>query len=215
MVNSLHNSTQSQIHGRDDLLEFVNTTLDYFVLKLYDNGNLKIDQTKYSQQQTNFWKLWEILFALIPSNGIHPLIKKLLLDIRYLLWDYQGNPNENDWSVLNEKKEFYKKIFIEKGRSNTSSAINVLSTIGGNELLPDGISWLTEIFKSNLNESLSLTTISSERMIKQLFYNHISKIKNNKVLIEDYIWILNRMVDLGSSEAYLFRENVITYKNIS
>lgn len=52
-------------------------------------------------------------------------------------------------------------------------------------------------------------------MIKRLFYNHISKIKNDKKLIDDYIWILNRMVDLGSSEAYLFRENVITYKSIN
>lgn len=192
----------------------MNTTLDYFVLKLYDNGNLKIDQIKYSQQQTNFWNLWEVLFDLIPSDGTHPLIQKLLLDIRYLLWDYQGNPNENNWSVLNGKKEFYKKIVLEKGKSNASSVINVFSTIGGKEFLPEGISWLADVFKSNPTTSLSLTSVSSDRMIKRLFYNHISKIKNDKKLIDDYIWILNRMVDLGSSEAYLFRENVITYKSI-
>ena len=214
LVNSLSKNTQRQRFGRDDLFQFVNTTLDYFVLKLYDNGNLKIDQIKYSQQQTNFWNLWEVLFDLIPSDGTHPLIQKLLLDIRYLLWDYQGNPNENNWSVLNGKKEFYKKIFLEKGKSNASSVINVFSTIGGKEFLPEGISWLADVFKSNPMTSLSLTSVSSDRMIKRLFYNHISKIKNDKKLIDDYIWILNRMVDLGSSEAYLFRENVITYKSI-
>jgi len=32
-------------------------------------------------------------------------------------------------------------------------------------------------------------------------------------LIDDYVWILNQMVDLGSSEAYMFRENVIIYKS--
>ena len=214
LVNSLSKNTQRQRFGRDDLFQFVNTTLDYFVLKLYDNGNLKIDQIKYSQQQTNFWNLWEVLFDLIPSDGTHPLIQKLLLDIRYLLWDYQGNPNENNWSVLNGKKEFYKKIFLEKGKSNASSVINVFSTIGGKEFLPEGISWLADVFKSNPMTSLSLTSVSSDRMIKRLFYNYISKIKNDKKLIDDYIWILNRMVDLGSSEAYLFRENVITYKSI-
>lgn len=214
LVNSLSNSTQSHRFGRNDLIEFVNTTLDYFVLKLYDNGNLKIEQTKYSKQQTNFWSLWEVLFDLIPINGTHPLIKKLLLDIRYLLWDYQGKPNENNWSVLNGKKEFYKKMFLEKGKNNASSVINVFSTIGGKEFLPEGISWLTDVFKSNPITSLSLTSVSSDRMIKGLFYNHISKIKNDKTLIDDYVWILNRMVDLGSSEAYLFRENVITYKSI-
>jgi len=214
LVNSLSNFTQSQKFGRNDLLEFVNTTLDYLVLKLYDNGNLQIDQTIYAQQQTNFWNLWEVLFNLISTNETHPLIKKLLLDIRYLLWDYQGNPNENNWSALSGKKDFYKKIFLKKGKNHSSSAINVFSTVGESEFLPDGISWLTEIFKLNALASSSLTTISAERMIKRLFYNHISKMKNNKTLINDYIWILNKMVDLGSSVAYLFRENVITYKNI-
>ena len=214
LVNSLLKNTQRQRFERDDLFQFVNITLDYFVLKLYDNGNLKIDQTKYSQQQTNFWNLWEVLFDLIPSDGTLPLIQKLLLDIRYLLWDYQGNPNESDWSVLNGKKEFYKKVFLEKGKNNASSVINVFSTIGGKEFLPEGISWLSDLFKSNNIASLSLTSVSSERMIKRLFYNHISKIKNDKKLIDDYVWILNRMVDFGSSEAYLFRENVITYKSI-
>jgi hypothetical protein len=118
LVNSLSNSAQNQRFGRNELLEFVNTTIDYFVLKLYDNGNLKIEQTKYTQQQTNFWNLWKILFNLIPAKENHPLIPKLLLDIRYLLWDYKGNPNEDDWSVLNGKKEFYKKLFIEKGKNN-------------------------------------------------------------------------------------------------
>ena len=213
LINSLSSSTQNQGYGRNDLLEFVKTTLDYFVLMLYDNGNLKIDLTQYAQQQTNFWNLWEVLFNLIPANENHPLIQILLLDIRYLLWNYKGDPNENDWCVLNGKKEFYKKLFLEKGKNNASSVINVFSTIGGKEFLPEGISWLTSIFKSNTNAPLSLKSVSSERMIKRLFYNHISKIKNDKTLINDYVWILNKMVDLGSSEAYLFRENVITYKS--
>ncbi|PZP48327.1 MAG: hypothetical protein DI598_10070, partial [Pseudopedobacter saltans] len=171
LVNALSNNIQHQKFGRDGLFEFVNTTLDYFVLKLYDNGNLKIDQAKYSIQQTNFWNLWEVLYDLIPSNETHPLIPKLLLNIRYLLWDYHGNPNENNWNVLNGKKDFYKKIFFEKGKRDSSSAINVFSTIGDNEFLPDGISWLIEIFKVNALESLALTTTSAKRMIKRLFYN--------------------------------------------
>jgi flagellar biosynthesis regulator FlaF len=213
LVNSLSNK-QNERFGRNDLLEFVNSTLDYVVLKLYDNGNLQIDQTLYAQQLTNFWNLWEVLFNLIPENSNHPLIQKLLLDIRYLLWNFKGVTNENDWSALNGKQAFYRKILLEKGKNNSSSAINVFSTVGGNEFLPEGISWLAGIFKSNDGASLALASASSDRMIKRLFYNHISKIKNDKTLIDDYVWILNRMVDLGSSEAYLFRENVITYKSL-
>ncbi|WP_320120847.1 hypothetical protein [uncultured Sphaerochaeta sp.] len=212
LINSLSSFKQTQLYGRNDLVDFVNSTLNYFVLNLYDNGNLKIDQTQYNQQQSNFWNLWEDLFNLLPIGDKHPLIQILLLDIRYLLWDFNGKPDESAWIVLNGKKDFYKKILLEKGKSNTMSVINVFSTIGGKEFLPDGISWLTEIFKSNISESMSLASVSAERMIKRLFYNDISIIKNNRTLINDYIWILNRMIDLGSSNAYMFRENVITYK---
>lgn len=214
LVNSLSNSKLNYRFSGNDLVEFVKNTLDYFVLKLYDNGNLNIDQTQYTQQLTNFWNLWEVLFNLIPTNGSHPLTKKLLLDIRYLLWGFRGDPNENDWNALDGKKDFYKKLFFERGKNNASSVINVFSTIGGKEFLPEGISWLAEILRSDINASMSLASHSTERMIKRLFYNHISEIKNDKTLIDDYVWILNRMVDLGSSEAYLFRENVIIYKSV-
>lgn len=215
LVRSLSGLVQDHRTRRNDLLECVKTTLDYLVLKLYDNGNSKMDPTLYARQKNNFWKLWEVLFNLLPANENHPLKKKLLLNIRFLLWDSDWNPSENDWSVLNGKKEFYKKMLIEKGREEVSSAIDVFSTIGGKEFLPDGISWLRDIFDSDFEASACLASLSSERMIKRLFHNHISEIKNNKKLINDYLWILNRMVDLGSSEAYFFRENVITYKSNS
>lgn len=215
LVRSLSSLVQDHRTRRNDLLECVKTTLDYLVLKLYDNGKSKMNPTLYAQQKNNFWKLWEVLFNLLPANENHPLKKKLLLNIRYLLWDSDWIPNENDWSVLDGKKEFYKKMLLEKGKKEVSSAIHVFSTIGGKEFLPDGISWLKDIFDSDFEASACLASPSAERMIKRLFDNHISEIKKNKKLINDYLWILNRMVELGSSEAYFFRENVITYKSNS
>lgn len=215
LVSYLSSLVQDNRTRRNDLLECVKTTLDYLVLKLYDNGKSKIDPTLYAQQINNFWRLWEVLFNLLPANENHPLKKKLLLNIRYLLWDSDWIPNENDWNVLDGKKEFYKKMLLEKGKEEVSSAIDVFSTIGGKEFLPDGISWLRDIFDSDFEASACLASPSAERMIKHLFHNHISEIKKNKKLINDYLWILNRMVELGSSEAYFFRENVITYKSNS
>ncbi|MCC5814955.1 MAG: hypothetical protein JJT78_09380, partial [Leptospira sp.] len=119
---------------------------------------------------------------------------------------------ENDWSLLDGKSEFYKKSFLGKGKNHPLSAINVFSTIGGKEFLPEGINWLTRILKENNMAISSLTTDSANRLMKRIFYNYISEIKNDRELIEEYIWILNTMVDLGSSDAYFLRENVITYK---
>ena|SRR5699024_9595053 len=101
------------------------------------------------------------------------------------------------------------------GKYKTTSILNVFSTVGEKTFLPESISWLVEIFQSDTSTTVALLYPSAERMIKRLFYNHISKIKNDNALIDDYVWILNKMVDYGSSQAYLFRENVITYKQIT
>ena len=101
------------------------------------------------------------------------------------------------------------------GKYTIISILNVFSTIGEKTFLPESINLLVEIFKSDATITVALLSPSAERMIKRLFYNHISKIKNDKSLIDDYVWILNQMVDFGSSEAYMFRENVIIYKSMS
>ena len=78
--------------------------------------------------------------------------------------------------------------------------------------MPDGISWIVEVLKTNLGLCKCLMTTHADRMIKRLFYDHISMIKSNRRFIEDYLWVLDKMVELGSSDAYFVRENVITYK---
>jgi hypothetical protein len=61
----------------------------------------------------------------------------------------------------------------------------------------------------------ALMSVAAERFVKRLFYKHIFEIKRNKRLIDDFLWLLDNMTELGSSEAYMFRENDITYKSIT
>ena len=197
-------------YGRDALSEFFNYTLDFFVIKLYDNGNLKI--ATYKEQVDRFWTLWDVFDGLTAGTPEHPIIQKLLLDIRFLSFDDKGNPNEKDWEVLENKKEFYKRVLMKKGNTFVTSAIKLFSTVGNKAFMPDGISWITELLKSNPSLCRCLMTQHSERMIKRLFYEHIATIKSDRKLINDYLWILNKMVEQGSSTAYFIRENVITYK---
>lgn len=199
-------------YGRDELLEFVNYVLDFVVIKLRDNGVLGIQEKVYKKQVENFWSLWNVFYEMMPEDGMCPLMEKLMLDTRYLCFDENSVPDESDWSVLENQKEFYKKLLLGKGKTFINSAIKVFSTIGNKAFMPDGISWIVEILKSNSGLCGCLLTTHAERMIKRLFCDHISAIKSDKKLIEDYLWILNKMVELGSSNAYFIRENVITYK---
>lgn len=202
-------------YGRDELLEFVNYVLDFIVIKLHDNGLLGIQEKVYKKQIEKFWSLWDVFYGMMPEDGMCPLMEKLMLDTRYLCFDERSAPDESDWCVLENQKEFYKKLLLGKGKTYINSAIKVFSTIGNKAFMPDGISWIVEVLKSNSGLCGCLLTTHAERMIKRLFYDHISAIKSDKKLIDDYLWILNKMVGLGSSDAYFIRENVITYKKVS
>lgn len=207
LINSIYKNSPN-----NKLVEFTKNILDNIALKLFNNSNLNIDQLNFNKQKENFWTLWELLNTLLPTNDPPPLIQTLFLNIRFLPCDNDENLCPYKGDALSGKKTFYKNLVLERGKNNTASIINVFSTIGEKEFLPEGISWLKILLESNLQEASSLTSYSAERMIKRLYFNHIGEIKNNNKLITDYIMILNLMVDLGSSSAYLIRENVITYK---
>ena len=201
-------------YGRNELQEFIDYVLDFFVIKLYDKGVIKASEDIYKKEIERFWYLWNLFNELIPENSNHPLIQKLLFDIKYLLADDKGILNEDNWKVLENKKEFYKQILMGKGKYYVASAIKVFSTIGNKAFMPDGISWISDLLKSDSTLCGCLNSTQAEKWIKRLFYDHVSSIKSNKRLIEDYLWILNKMIDLGSSDAYFIRENVITYKKV-
>jgi len=137
----------------------------------------------------------------------HQITKALLFDVKLVKHVYHLNKFEG-------QNEFYYQMVRTIGTSKSRSIINFFSTAGEQTFLPKGISWLVEIFKDHPRMMYPLSSPSAERMINRLYYNHITKIKSNKKLIEDYLWILNKMVDSGSSQAYLIREQVITYKNV-
>ncbi len=155
-----------------------------------------------------FWNLWEYFFN-DAKKRVNPFFTSILL----LGIDWKAESSH--WRVLDNKSTFYYELVRAFGKDNTQVLVDLFSSAGEKTFLPEGISWLVEIYEEDLNTVVSLNTIGGERLIKRLFHNHISKIKNNKKLIEDFVWILDRMVDRGSSDAYFFRENVITYKSLN
>jgi len=192
--------------GRDDLFEFSSKIPEYVIYKLDEIIANSTDEDLTQKLIANFWALWQHFFDKIKASGKQFFLVTLFLDIKW-------KETATHWKPLENKKDFFQSMVMDLGKYKTTSILNVFSTIGEKTFLPESISWLVDIFKSEETTTVALLYPSAERMIKRLYYNHISIIKNDRKLIDDYVWILNRMVDLGSSEAYLFRENVITYKN--
>lgn len=193
-------------YGRDDLFEFCSKIPEFSIYKLDDIISKSNDEKNNEELISNFWILWEYFFEKIKESEKSYFINILLLGIDW-------KKESSHWKALENRKDLYKKFVLELGQNNTKSIINLFSTAGDKTFLPEGIIWLTSLLRENEKEVINLISPSGERLIKRLFYNHILQIKSSKLLIDNYIWLLNHMIDLGSSEAYLFRENVITYKN--
>ena len=188
-------------------VEFSSKLLKQVIRKLDEIISDSNDEEFNQKLISNFWVLWEYLFEKIKKSDKKYFLPTLFLDIGW-------NETATHWIPFENKKDFYQAIVEEFGQTEIESILNVFSTIGEKTFLPDSISWLVEIFKSERRTALALIDPSAERLIKRLFYNHISKMKNYKTLVADYIWILDEMIAQGSSLAYLFRENVITYKKV-
>jgi flagellar biosynthesis regulator FlaF len=193
---------------QDDLFKFAADVLKFSVAKLDDIVANTSDDTIKNIAINHFWGVWEYLSGKIKKSRSGYFVQQLLLDTG---WKEQAT----DWQPLHGKKEIYRQMITDFGASNVQSILNFFSTIGEKTFLPEGLSWLVELIKKEPLQSIALMSIAAERLVKRLFYNHISEIKKNKRLIDDFVWLLDKMIELGSSEAYLFRENVITYKSTS
>ena len=84
--------------------------------------------------------------------------------------------------------------------------------IGFQSLMPEGIKVLTKHFKSDVKKLLNINYYYGEKLIMRGFKDKIKQIKEDESLLNEFLWFLNVMVDLGSSKAYYIRENLILYK---
>lgn len=193
---------------RDDLFDFTVDVLKFSIAKLDDIIANNPEDSFKNKVIEHFWEVWAHLYEKIKSSGTLYFTQQLFLDTG---WKEEAI----DWLPLLGKKEVYHQMINDFGAFNVQSILNVFSTIGEKTFMPEGISWLVEILKNNPLHLTALISLDAERFIKRLFYNHISEIKRTKRFIDDFVWLLDNMIELGSSEAYLFRENVITYKAVS
>ena len=204
LINPFLGVDFEQTHSTVDVYKFVCEIFEYTVIRLDDVvviGNVS-DINKYSVQ---FWELWKYIFEKVSLTNKNYFQKQLLLDMRWGL-------NSDNWKGFIDKKSFYEEMIKSFGITNIESLLKMFSTFGEKVFLPNGLTWIAKFLKENPNNLLYLNSKSAKKFIQVLFNNHIAIIKNNQSLVSDFIFILNKMVEIGSSEAYLIRESVITYK---
>ena len=187
-----------------DLFKFVASTLDFCITIMYDivRNNSEEELQEYG---TRFWQLWEYLFNKLKESDSYYFSDKLLLDNRFL-------KSLEDWKGFLCYKEQYLNMVAYFGTRKLSSVISVFSTFGEKVFLPEGLLILNELIDERPDNIADLMGKDGKTLVKKLFFNHISTIKNRQDLVNAYLHILGLMIDSGSSEAYLIRENVFVYK---
>ena len=192
--------------------EFIGQILNQMVLKLADEGNVNPDSPLYIMQVNKFWNYWEYLYNILKDKPFNFLSNKLLFDINYLCYDTRGEPYKKQCDLLKGRRNIYGEIVKTFGNKNLLTVINIFTNIGMTSLFPDCITWIVDICKNTESVILVLKTNISTIMVRKLYYQHMTEIVKSDDILNNYIWILDTMIDLGVSEAYFIRENVITYK---
>jgi hypothetical protein len=204
LINPFLNIDFEVSRGTVAVYKFVYEIFDYTITRLDDVVVLG-NESDINKSAVQFWELWRCLFERISLTDKNYFQKQLLLDTQWGL-------NSDNWKGFINKKSFYEEMIKSFGIKNFESLLKVFSTFGEKVFLPNGLTWIAKFLKENPDNLLYLNSKSAKKFIQVLFNNHIAIIKNNQNLVSDLIFILNKMVEIGSSEAYLIRESVITYK---
>lgn len=194
-------------YSNKDSVEFITEIID-FPVTLFDDVIVENDEDKIQKYGDQFWNLWQYIFKKVKGAGEPLFVKQLLLDSNNVGWSIKSS----NWSGFMNKKTFYEEMIDYFGDKSMKHIINVFSSFGEKLFLPNDISWLIKFLKDDPSNRKHLNSTNAIKLIQLLFNNHINEIKKNQKLVSEYIYLLNVMVNLEHSEAYLIRECVITYK---
>lgn len=184
-----------------DAIEYIEKTVEWFYYKVDSNS-------ESDKMLNNLWYYWDSLFLKINTG-------KGLFNKQYLFrgsWKYEAD----NWFVLKEeaKSSMYLKKIDTLTYIKIEALMQLLSGVGFQSLMPQGIKVLTKHLKADTKQLLSVNYYYGEKLIMRCFKNKIKEIKENDLLLGEFLWFLNLMINLGSSKAYYIRENLILFKKL-
>jgi len=151
----------------------------------------------------NFWSLWECLREWMIERMNAFLMPLFLMDLDW-------TEDSEGWNVLDGKNLYYKSFIVEWGFNRINASIKFLSGIAFNKFMPDSVSWVATMLKTqNANDA---DTKIAGKLVEKAFYKYGNMIKDDKTLLSDFLFILDFLIDKGSSKAYMLKEELIQYK---
>lgn len=169
------------------------------------------------QFNESFWTIWSLFKPKIielhkknkDSRNLVRMIKAFLFGIN------SWKEDAKEWFTFeNGNKAFFKSILLElKSNKATLYSISKLLNGIGSHYIDDGISWLSAMVKDN--DVLSKAHIDDntlyymENLLRRFTFENKQKIREQKILKDKVLIILDFMISKGSSIAYMLREYIL------
>lgn len=156
----------------------------------------------------SFWGLWEILEDRIRKSNQKRYVSYLLLSHQW--WTSEAD----NWKPLQNKSLVMRRLVTEFGQYDLKAVMQLLSGIGMEALMPHGLNWLRIVLDSVENPRGELADsgvfLYSEKLIRRTYYKYLREIKRDRQLQQSLLFLLDLLVDVGSSLAFIVRERLIT-----
>lgn len=202
----------------EDILHYLKPFIDNF-----SNSESMADFFKefaYTEDRLNFydnfWKVWNLFYEKIVElckSGDNYHTKKVIKG--YLFAENIWKKEATQWHTFKEAdKRFFKKLTDNIGYcpSVLYSISKLLNGIGS-IYLEDGISWISRMLKVNKNlwsDDLEANTIYYlENIVRKYAYTNREKIRKTKQLKQEFLVILDFLIQKESVVGYMLRENIL------
>lgn len=188
----------------DQLFSFFMDTLRQTIYNT--NTALGQEQAPYTKTTRLFQAMWKALDHTSNQTQRGVYWQLLMLNISW------GTDRRN-WPPITGMKDFFMP-YIEAGTAvYPAAAINLVATVGSEELLPDAL--LTLIPELRKAETVSdvnlLTDTKAELLAHRIYEYHLGVVRSQPAMMEAYLWLLRRLIDLGSTDAYWLNEFVVSF----
>lgn len=178
-------------------LDFVNYILTEMMIFVSQHAELK----------DMFWNLWTCIYQFSENKNTILFSDALLLQP-----EKYGKGKFENWFIIQGKHDFIQSCI--KLCKSPKETLTVLTKIGFEELMPDGLQWLYELdgFKIIDDEN---SFYLCEKLAQQLYYSPQKRtiIKQNKKLTDIFIQCLDLLIENGSAISFIIRDDFIATHN--
>lgn len=193
---------ENSLKGAGKYFEFFNVLFKQTFYEVENNGLTQ--ETERKMLHSNFHQLWAHFDEYLTTKGTTAFSQ-------YLLMDGSWNAGTTSWEPIAEMKEFLVQMIVKYGGFNLNAVINLLTYPASTMLMPKGISVLTHLMKNSKTASVVVNKEKLEKFVYRAYDKFYDQILQDQTVLSDLLWLLDNLVDNGSSDAYWIREFLISF----